>query len=125
METKPRPIAVYNSRGDVGAYLVYPFLYNPGGEWIGWITSNRSVFSVLGFYVGYITNDPRILRKRSTNTFHEKITPPSPPPRIAPPANAPLAPLMSELTYDKVDVLLECPEQLHTADSGELKEDMD
>jgi hypothetical protein len=43
---------------------------------------------------------------------------------MIPPATVPLAPLMSELTFSTVDVLLEEPNRLHTIDRGELKEDM-
>jgi hypothetical protein len=32
---------------------------------------------------------------------------------------------MAELPFEKVDVLDEEPDRLHTTDSGELKEDMD
>jgi hypothetical protein len=33
--------------------------------------------------------------------------------------------MMRELTHSQVDVLLEEPERLHTADTGELRPDMD
>jgi len=33
--------------------------------------------------------------------------------------------MMSELTHDIIDVLLEEPERLHTTDSGELRDDLD
>jgi hypothetical protein len=79
----------------------------------------------MGFYVGALTNDPRIIRKRSENDLrpHLKVTPP--PGRLAIPAQLPLAPLMSDLPHSLVDVLVEEPERLHTVDSGELREDMD
>jgi hypothetical protein len=37
----------------------------------------------------------------------------------------PLAPLLRELSNSLVDVLVEEPERLHTADTGELREDID
>ncbi|HVN54214.1 MAG TPA: hypothetical protein VMT46_07780 [Anaerolineaceae bacterium] len=125
MGNAPRPIAIYSSRGDLGAYMVYPNLFNPSGEWIGWVEPDRRVYSVLGYYVGYLTNDPRILRKRSADAMIPKRTPPPYPGRISPPASNPLAPLMSEISYDTIDVLFECPDQLHTLDTGEFKEDLD
>ena len=119
-------IPVYNSRGDAEAFLSYPYLYDRLGEWIGWITPDREVYSVLGYYVGYLTNDPRILRKRGTGSMKPHLTPPPPPPgKVYPPATIPLAPLMSELTYSMMDVLLEEPERLHTVDLGELRQDLD
>jgi hypothetical protein len=125
MTTIRRPVPIYASNGDAGALLVYPYLFNLQGEWIGWVTPERDVYSILGFYVGYLTNDPRILRKRVLETTYSRKTVPPPPPRIFPPANLPLAPMMSELTYETVDILWECPEDLHTVDAGELREDME
>ncbi len=57
-------IPVYNSKGDAEAFLEYPYLFNRNGEWVGFVTQKREVYSVLGYYVGFLTNDPRILRKR-------------------------------------------------------------
>ena len=123
-KTRPNLVPVYNSRGDTDAFLVYPYLYNRNGEWIGWITSKKEVYSVLGYYVGYLSSDPRILRKRATSTLKPRLTPPPRPPRIQIPAIIALAPMMSELTQSVIDVLLEEPDRLHTLDSGELREDL-
>ncbi|HEY6073562.1 MAG TPA: hypothetical protein VIV15_09270 [Anaerolineales bacterium] len=126
METKTIPalIPVYSSRGDTEAFLMYPYLYNRSGEWIGWVTSRREVYSVLGYYVGYLSDDPRILRKRATSTLKPRLRPPTAPPRLRPPATIALAPLMSELSHSVIDVLAEEPERLHTLDTGELREDL-
>ncbi|HIE58096.1 MAG TPA: hypothetical protein EYP88_07705 [Anaerolineales bacterium] len=118
-------IPVYTSQGDLGAYLLYPYLYNPQGEWIGFVTPKRDVYSVLGNYVGTFTDDRRILRKRSYDYSKPRLTPPPPPKRITVPAMAPLAPLMSEISYTMIDVLLDEPERLSTIDHDELREDMD
>jgi hypothetical protein len=120
-----RIIPIYSSRGEVEAFLAFPYLFNRSGEWIGWVTPQREVYSVMGFYVGALTNDPRIVRKRSESDLrpHLKVTPP--PGRLPIPSHLPLAPLMSDLPLGLVDVLVEEPERLHTVDSGELREDMD
>ncbi|MEZ0395882.1 MAG: hypothetical protein ABWK53_05580 [Anaerolineales bacterium] len=118
-------IPLYTSRGDAEAFLRYPYLFNRLGEWIGWVTAEREVYSVLGLYVGYLSDDRRILRKRIIESPPPGRTPPAPPPKIYPPATVPLAPLMKELEFGLVDVLLEEPERLHTIDIGELKQDMD
>ena len=120
-----RIIPIYSSRGEVEAFLVFPYLYNKSGEWIGWVTSQREVYSVMGAYVGVLTNDPRIVRHRSDNTVRRHIEVTPPPGRLNTPATLPLAPLMSDLSLGLVDVLAEEPERLHTVDSGELREDMD
>ncbi len=118
-------IPIYTSRGDAEAFLEYPYIFNRNGEWIGWVTPRREVYSVLGYYVGYLSNDPRILRKRATSTLRPRLKPPPAPQKIYPPATVPLAPLMSELTHSVIDVLLEEPERLHTLDAGELRPDLD
>lgn len=118
-------IAIYNSRGDAGAFMKYPNLFNPAGEWIGFVTPEREVYSVLGNFVGILTDEHRIVRERTPLAPKPRLTPPPPPPRTYPPATVPLAPLMSELTHSAVDVLLEEPERLHTLDLGELRDDLD
>ncbi len=120
-----RIIPIYNSRGEVEAFLVFPYLFNRTGEWVGCITPQREVYSVLGNYVGKLTNDPRIVRARTDDTIHPRLKVSPPPGRITTPATVPLAPMMSDLTHSMVDVLLDEPERLHTVDSGELREDMD
>ncbi len=118
-------IPIYTSKGDVEAFLSYPYIFNRAGDWIGWVTPRREVYSVLGYYVGYLTDDPRILRKRATSTLKPRLNPPPRPAPIRLPASVPLAPMMSELTFSLVDVLVEEPERLHTLESGEFREDLD
>jgi hypothetical protein len=45
--------------------------------------------------------------------------------RINPPAHMPLAPLMPELVFGTIDVLLEQPDLLPSVDFGDLRDDMD
>lgn len=118
-------IPVYTTKGDAEAFLAYPYLFNRSGEWIGFVNPRREVFSVIGEYVGTLTNDPRIVRKRATSTLVSRTTVPVPPRKIYPPANIPLAPMMSELTHSLIDVLQDEPERLHTTDTGESRQDMD
>jgi hypothetical protein len=120
-----RLIPIYDSRGEAGAFLGYPNIFNSAGEWIGFVTPERDVYSVLGYYVGYFTDDRRIVRERTPSEEKARIEPPPAPARVRPPATIPLAPMMKELTRSTVDVLLEEPERLHTQDLGELREDLD
>jgi len=120
-----RIIPIYSSSGEAEAFLVFPYLFNRSGEWIGWVTPKREVYSVMGFYAGTLTDDTRIVRKRAEDELRPRLNPPRHPGRISPPAHIPLAPLMKELTYSLVDVLAEEPERLHALDSGELREDLD
>jgi hypothetical protein len=126
MTTQPRSIIpIFTSRGDAEAFLVYPYLYNRLGEWIGWVTADRQVYSVLGLYVGELTAEPRIIRKRITASLRPRRSPLPTPERITLPAHVPLAPMMGDLRFGVEDVLLEEPERLHTIDSGEFRADLD
>jgi len=124
-QDQARIIPIYSSRGEVDAYLAFPFLYNRSGEWIGCVTPQKEVYSVLGNYVGFLTNDPRIVRKRADDAIRPRMKVPPAPRRLVTPAHTPLAPLMSDLTQSLVDVLSEEPERLHTVDTGELRNDLD
>lgn len=125
MLTRAKLIPIYTSRGDLGAFLLYPYIYNVRGEWIGWVGSDRSVYSVHGNYVGMLSKDPRILRKREwTIDTKPHKQPPPPPPPIRPPAHVPLAPLMAEVKLNMIDVLDEAPELMPPIDFGDLREDM-
>ncbi|RPH59731.1 MAG: hypothetical protein EHM81_07665 [Chloroflexi bacterium] len=117
-------IPIYTSRGDAEAFLVYPYLFNRQGEWTGFVTPQREVYSVLGYYVGALTNDPRILRKRSAED-KPRLKPPAAPPRLRVPSTIPLAKMMGALSFETIDVLENEPERLHTLDSGEFRQDMD
>lgn len=120
-----RIIPLYASNGEAEAFLVFPYLFNKSGEWVGWITPKREVYSVMGLYVGTLSDDARIVRKRAEDETRPRVRPPQKPGRITTPPSVPLAPLMSDLPHSLIDVLQEQPERLHTIDSGELREDMD
>jgi hypothetical protein len=125
MTASLRLIPIYTSRGDVGAFLRYPHIFNREGEWIGWVTEEQNVYSVFGHYVGTLTREPRIIRKQSSGFLKPRLSPPSVPEHIKPPATLPLAPLMSELPVGTFDVLEDKPELMPPIDFGDLREDMD
>ena len=122
---KRRLVFVYTSSGDLGAFMVFPYLFDRQGEWIGWVETDKHVYSVLGYYVGYMVAGPRILRKRTYAYDMSQLDPPAKPGRINVPPRVPLAPLLPELTFSEIDVLMDEPERLHTIDAGELREDLD
>jgi len=126
METVQRkPIPIYTSKGDAEAFLVYPYLYNRLGDWIGFVSPNKEVYSVIGYFVGMISKDFRIVGKRATRTLRPRLKPPPVPAKVYPPATVPLAPMMSDLPPGRIDILLDEPDRLHTVDSGEFRQDMD
>jgi hypothetical protein len=122
---QPPLIPIYTTKGDAEAFLRYPYLFNRSGDWIGFVTPKREVYSVLGEYVGTLTNDPRIVGKRTTSTLSPRLKPPPTPQRVSPAATVPLPPMMAELSYSVIDILLDAPERLHTVDSGESRQDLD
>jgi hypothetical protein len=125
MSASRRLIPIYTTQGDLGAFLVYPYLFNPQGEWVGFITRKKKIYSVLGNYVGRLVAGPRIVRKRSYNFDNPTVTPPPDPGRIRVPVSVPLAPLMPDLAFSEIDVLQDEPDRLATVDADEFREDMD
>ncbi len=118
-------VPFYTTSGDLTAFMVYPYLFNRSGEWIGFVSKEREVFSVQGRYVGFIAAGPRILRKRSYGFDRPLVVVPPAPRRLRVPASAPLPPMMPELSFAELDVLEDEPHLLPTIDSGEFREDMD
>lgn len=123
--TQPILIPIYTSKGDAEAFLLYPHLFNRTGDWIGFVTPKGDVYSVLGHFVGTLTKDPRIVRKRGTATLKARLKPPPRPQKVYPPATVPLPPMMADLSHSVIDVLLDAPERLHATDAGEQREDLD
>jgi len=112
---------LYSSRGEWKGMLVDNLIYNPQGEWIGWMDRDRKIFSVVGEYVGWLNKDFRVLRKRSVEQSGPRRSPPArPPERMRMPVNVPLAPLMAELTFDTIDVFEDRPELLNPLDLDQL-----
>ena len=125
MATQTKLIPIYTSRGEVKAFLAYPYIYNSHGEWIGWVTADRSVYSVHGHYIGEMSNEPRILRKREASHSQQRQPSPPEPSHIHLPLTVPLAPLMREVPQNLIDVLDEAPELLPPVGHGELQDDLD
>lgn len=69
------------------------YLFNVDGEWIGF-TVRRDVYDTDGFYLGFLSDDKRLLRKRTRPTDKLHLEPPPRPERPKIPASMPLAPLL-------------------------------
>jgi hypothetical protein len=123
--TVPAPMIIFTSRGDWGAFLIYPYLFNQTGEWIGWATREKEIFNLDGNYVGMISSDQRIVRKKSLEIIPAKRAVPKPPSKPRIPASIPLPPQMADIPFDLLDVLEDLPDLLHTMDSGEFKPDVE
>jgi hypothetical protein len=112
MSSPPQFVPIYTSKGDAVAFLVYPYIYDRGGNWIGWVMRNRHVYSVEGNYVGWLSDEPRILRKQSTARIKPRLTPPPHPIKFDLPVSVPPMTNLSELKAGVFDVLLDAPELL-------------
>jgi hypothetical protein len=120
-----KTIPIYSTSGDWEAILIFPHIFNTLGEWVGWVTSEQVVFDVDGIYVGYLSDEPRILRRRSYDYQIPRQKPPIAPERIRTPSHVPLPPFFRELPFESIDVYDDEPDRLHPRDMGEMKEDMD
>lgn len=116
---------IYTTNGEVGALLSGLYLYNLQGEWIGFVSPEQKVYSVHGHYAGVLAPERRIVAKREYDHGEPGRKPPAPPARVRPPAHFPLAPLLPELPFNRIDVLLSDPDRLPTLDFGELRQDME
>ncbi len=125
METKQQIIPIYTTRGDVRAYLIYPYVFNVSGDWIAWVRPDKSVFSIYGNYVGWLSSDPRILSRLAESYSRPRQSPPKAPEKPRLPVSSKLPPLMPELAFGIFDVLEDRPDLLPCADFGDQLQDMD
>lgn len=124
MSAERKLIPIYTTRGDVGAFLSFPYIFSITGDWIGWVTPDQNVYSVYGQWIGLMTRDLRIIRNRDGRLQEQRRVPPLPPEPIRVPVNLPLAPQMGEIATQMMDVLDEAPELLPAMDTGEMHEDI-
>lgn len=117
---------LYTTRGVWAGLLAEGRLYNPQGEWIGWVERDGGAYSVAGEYVGQLTRDFRILRPRGLTVAPERRRrpPAQPAGRFPPPASVPLPPLMGDTGFENLDVFEEAPERLHTLDADPAAKDI-
>jgi hypothetical protein len=105
-----RVTAIYKSDGSIAAYLVYPYIYDLEGAWIGWVARNRQVYTVHGTYTGWLSDEPRILRRNSTAHIKPRLTPPPAPGKFTPPEIDQEPPQMANLRGGTFDVLDRAPD---------------
>lgn len=112
-----KTLPVFTTMGDYAAFLVYPYIFNLENGWIGFVSPDQDVYNIDGEYVGYMTDDPRILRKRSQASAKPNFpVPPPPPSKLKGPSSIGISPMMSDLGLDIDDVLQDEPERLYTRD---------
>ncbi len=114
-------IPIYRSDGEWVAVYDKGHLFSVEREWLGFVIG-REVFDPSGDYLGFLSDDHRLLRKRTLRELSHH-SPPLRPPRPILPANMPLAPLLRALPYQIIDVFEEYPERFIFI--SETRPDMD
>jgi hypothetical protein len=120
-----KPFFIYDTRGDWHATLIGDNLWDPRGEYIGFVLGeNYKVYTAQGEHIGDLAHDGRIIRKRHFDrpTLLPDLPPvPSKPARL--PARAPLPQMFGELGFNVIDVLDWDPEIFKVV--SDLKPDME
>jgi hypothetical protein len=102
-----KPFFIYDTRGEWHATKIGIYIYDTRGEYIGFVRGeNQDVYTTAGEWVGNLWPDGRIIRKRNYDRpplLQDRPAKPPKPDKL--PARAPLPPMVSELGFDKVDVL--------------------
>jgi hypothetical protein len=119
-----KPVYIFDTHGDWQATKIGDYLYSSRGEYIGFIENGVDVFKSDGEWVGSLSKDGRILKKRSERRRELHPNPPAKPAKPEKmPGRAPLPPMMAELNYSTIDVLEEDPEIFKRI--SDLRPDMD
>lgn len=118
------PFFIFDTHGEWHATLLNNCLWNARGEYIGFVRgTDFAVYTAYGEWIGNLTADGRVVRKRANNRQPilkiRKLCPRKPqnlPPR------APLPPLTGDLGYQFIDVLEWDPEVFDNV--PDLKDDL-
>ncbi len=109
MSKPKKPQIIWNTYGDWMATLIDGNIWDLTGTRVAWL-DGEDVYTNDGEWVGKLSKDCRVLRKRAAKRPPLRNDSPPAPPKPNMPARAPLPPSFSELTYSTVDVLEEDPD---------------
>lgn len=107
-----KPFFIYDTAGDWQATKIGSVLFDARGDYIGFVQNeDYDVYTASGEWIGALSHDGRIIRKRNAPRQQLLTTvPPKPPKPEKLPARAPLPPQTGDLGFDKIDVLEWDPE---------------
>ncbi|MBI5959201.1 MAG: hypothetical protein HY866_10730 [Chloroflexi bacterium] len=106
-----KPVFIFDTHGDWQATKIGDSIYSSRGEYIGFIENGIDIYKNDGEWVGRLSKDGRILRKRTERRRELHSNPPPKPPKPEKmPGRSPLPPMMAELDYGTIDVLEDDPE---------------
>lgn len=110
MSDKPeKPFFIFDTHGDWQATKIGTTIFSSRGEYIGFLEEN-DVYKQDGEWIGRLSKDGRVLRKRAERRRELHPNPPPKPPKPVLPPRAPLPPMMAELDFSTIDVLDEDPD---------------
>ena len=102
-----KPFFIYDTQGDWHATLISGCLWDARGDYLGFVRGDKhDVYTQYGEWIGYITQDGRIVRRRMEQNLPVlkiKRLKPARPSNLPP--RAPLPPLTADLGYNLIDVL--------------------
>lgn len=105
-----KPVFIFDTRGDWHATKIGDFIFSSRGEYVAYMEEG-DIYKRDGEWIGRLSKDGRILRKRSERRRSLHANPPPAPARPEKmPPRAPLPPMMAELDFGTVDVLDEDPD---------------
>jgi hypothetical protein len=104
-----KPFFIFDTHGEWHATLIGGCIWDCRGEYVGFVRGeNYDVYTEFGEWIGNLTKDGRIIRKRVLNerrpVFKDRPQRPAAKPKNLPP-RAPLPPLTGDLGYHMIDVL--------------------
>ncbi len=118
-----KPVFIFDTYGDWQATKFGDFLFSTRGEYLAYLEDGE-VYKRDGEWLGRLSKDGRILRKRTERRRTLHPNPPSAPPKPDKlPPRAPLPPMMAELDFSTIDVLEEEPDIFKRV--SDLRPDMD
>ncbi len=111
VKSAEKPEFLYDTHGDWQATRVANYIYDGRGEYIAFV-EGRAVYTRDGEWVGDLSKDGRILRKRAgaKKPLNPNLPPKATLKKSDLPGRAPLPQQMAELGYDMIDVFEEDPE---------------
>lgn len=66
---------IFNTSGEYVAFVSDRNLFNPDGDWLGFIVNGNEVYQTDGLFVGYLLDDDRIARKEDEVTRSRQLAP--------------------------------------------------
>ncbi len=103
-------VPIYRSDGEWAAVYHQGHVFSVDGDWLGFVVG-QELYSPVGVYVGYLSHDHRLLRRRVLAEEPPRRQPPPKPDTPRLPASVPLAPMLSELPFHTIDMFIEHPNQ--------------